>query len=584
MFKNKSLERLIEVARPEFKTLSWGLLFLIISSGSALGYPQVIRWMVDNVLQAKRLDWLWWSVAVLFIIFILQGVTSSLRYYVFTLSGERIVLKLRKRLFKNLMAQEVSFFDFHRTGELMSRLASDCTTLQNTVSVNVSMGLRNLGQVLGGLAFMFYTSWQLTSIMLILIPPVALFAAFYGKKIRVHSKNLQEAIANASIIAEETLSGIKTVKSFVKEDYEVRRYTNSLDHALAFVKSRITSITVFMLVAMIVGFSAICVVLMYGGYQVIQGALSVGDLTQFLLYLMIVAIGVGSLGSLWGDFAAGLGASERIFEILEKQSQEFTSGESPLSIAGDIQFSNVSFSYPTRTDIHVIKNLSFDIASGQKIAFVGSSGAGKSTIASLIPGFYPIHSGQIKVDNRDITKLNIAWLREQIGIVSQEPILISSTIEENIRYGKDTASTDDVLSAAKSANALEFIERFPEGLQTKVGEKGLQLSGGQKQRVAIARALLKNPKILILDEATSSLDTESEALVQEALDRLMKGRTSLVISHRFSTIVDADKIFVLDSGKIAQSGTHEELAKDKTGIYYRLLQKQFSGDAPGDPI
>lgn len=578
MNKSNSMKRLMSVAKPEFKTLSWGLFFLVISSGSSLAYPQVIRWMVDNVLQTKRIDLLWWSVGVLFVVFILQGITSSVRYFLFTLSGERIVLKLRQRLFKNLMAQEVSFFDFHRTGELMSRLASDCTTLQNTVSVNISQGLRNLGQVIGGLGFMFYTSWQLTSIMFVLIPPIALFAALYGKKIRVHSKNLQEAVANSSIVAEETLSGVKTVKSFVRESFEVNRYTESLDHALSFVKARITAITVFMMVAMFVGFSAVCVVLAYGGYQVIDGYLTVGDLTQFLLYLMLVAIGVGSLGSLWGDFAAGLGASERIFEILEKPTQEIVTGMRPEKISGKIEFKNVSFSYPTRKDIKVVRDLTFEIEPGQKIAFVGSSGAGKSTIAGLIPGFYPIDSGQIKIDGHDIQSLDVTWLREQIGIVSQEPILISSTIEENIKYGRETANSNQIEHAAKSANAWEFIQRFPEGMQTKVGEKGLQLSGGQKQRVAIARAVLKDPKILILDEATSSLDTESEALVQEALNHLMEGRTSVVIAHRLSTIVDADKIFVLSNGEVVQSGKHEELSKDKTGIYYKLLQKQFSGD------
>lgn len=572
------MKRLMSVAKPEFKTLGWGLFFLVISSGSSLAYPQVIRWMVDNVLQTKRIDLLWWSVGVLFVVFVLQGITSSVRYFLFTLSGERIVLKLRQRLFKNLMVQEVSFFDFHRTGELMSRLASDCTTLQNTVSVNISQGLRNLGQVIGGLGFMFYTSWQLTSIMFILIPPIALFAALYGKKIRVHSKNLQEAVANSSIVAEETLSGVKTVKSFVRESFEVNRYTESLDHALSFVKARITAITVFMMVAMFVGFSAVCVVLAYGGYQVIDGYLTVGDLTQFLLYLMLVAIGVGSLGSLWGDFAAGLGASERIFEILEKPTQEIVTGMRPEKISGKIEFKNVSFSYPTRKDIKVVRDLTFEIEPGQKIAFVGSSGAGKSTIAGLIPGFYPIDSGQIKIDGHDIQSLDVTWLREQIGIVSQEPILISSTIEENIKYGRETANSNQIEHAAKSANAWEFIQRFPEGMQTKVGEKGLQLSGGQKQRVAIARAVLKDPKILILDEATSSLDTESEALVQEALNHLMEGRTSVVIAHRLSTIVDADKIFVLSNGEVVQSGKHEELSKDKTGIYYKLLQKQFSGD------
>ncbi|MBL7545639.1 MAG: ATP-binding cassette domain-containing protein [Bdellovibrionaceae bacterium] len=579
MKKSKSLQRLLGVAKPEFRTLSWGLFFLVISSGSALVYPQVIRWMVDNVLQAKRLDWLWWSVGVLFVVFILQGITSSFRYYLFTLSGERIVLKLRQRLFSNLMSQEVSFFDFHRTGELMSRLASDATTLQNTVSVNISQGLRNLGQVIGGLGFMFYTSWRLTAIMFLLIPPVALFAAIFGKKIRAHSKNLQEAVANSSIVAEETLSGIKTVKSFVRESFEVSRYTTSLDQALLFVKARISAITVFMIVAMSVGFTAVCVVLAYGGYQVIQGALSVGDLTQFLLYLMLVAIGVGSLGSLWGDFAAGLGASERIFEILEKPSMERTSGIRPQTVSGKIEFSNVSFSYPTRKDIAVVKNLSFTINPGETVAFVGSSGAGKSTVASLIPGYYPIDAGTIKIDGVDMAALDVSWLRAQIGIVSQEPILISSTVEENIKYGRENATSEEIKTAARSANALEFIQRFPDGMQTKVGEKGLQLSGGQKQRVAIARALLKDPKILILDEATSSLDTESEALVQDALMRLMQGRTSLVIAHRLSTIVDADRIFVLDNGEVVQHGTHDELSRNRDGIYYKLLQKQFSGDS-----
>ncbi len=578
MIKNKTYERLSGVAKPEYKTLAWGLFFLVISSGSSLVYPQVIRWMVDNVLQAKRMDWLWYAVGALFIVFILQALTSSIRYYLFTLSGERIVLKLRQRLFKNLMAQEVSFFDFHRTGELMSRLSSDCTTLQNTVSVNVSQGLRNLGQVIGGLGFMLYTSWQLTLIMLLLIPPVAVFAAIYGKRIRVHSKNLQEAVANSSIVAEETLSGVKTVKSFVRESFEVGRYSSALDHALGFVKARINAITVFMTVAMCVGFLAVCVVLLYGGYQVIEGSLTVGDLTQFLLYLMIVAIGVGSLGSLWGDFAAGVGASERIFEILEKESLEKISGMRPNQVSGKIEFSRVSFSYPTRKDIKVVKNLSFTIEPGQKVAFVGSSGAGKSTVASLIPGFYPVDSGTISLDGREISTLDASWLREQIGIVSQEPILISSTVEENIKYGRESADSNQIAEAAKSANAWEFIQRFPESMQTKVGEKGLQLSGGQKQRVAIARALLKDPKILILDEATSSLDTESEALVQDALNRLMEGRTSLVIAHRLSTIVDADKIFVLSNGEVVQSGTHEQLSKDKTGIYFKLLQKQFSGE------
>ena len=294
--------RLLSIARPEMNSILWGLFFLILSSGASLAYPQIIRWMVDNVLQPKKLDLLLIVVGVLFIAFILQGVASSLRYYLFTMSGERMVLRLRQKLFEKIFSQEISFFDFHRTGELTSRLASDCTTLQNTVSVNVSMGLRNLGQVVGGLGFMFYTSWKLSALMLLLIPPVGIAAAIFGKKIRKFSKQFQESLAQASIVAEETISSVRTVKSFVQERAESARYQVALTQALKLVQLRVVAIATFMMFAMIVGFAAICFVLWYGGREVVLQNLSIGDLTQFLLYLMLVAIGVGSLGSLWGDF------------------------------------------------------------------------------------------------------------------------------------------------------------------------------------------------------------------------------------------------------------------------------------------
>ena len=538
----------------------------------------MIRWMVDNVLQPKKLELLFPVVAALFIAFVIQGITASLRYYLFSMSGERMVLRLRQRLFESIFHQEVSFFDFNRTGELTSRLASDCTTLQNTVSVNVSQGLRNLGQVLGGLGFMFYTSWKLSTLMLILIPPVALAAAIFGKRIRKYSKQFQESLAQASIVAEETISGMRTVKSFVQEKSETARYQKALTQALGLVRLRVLAITTFMMMAMIVGFGAICFVLWYGGREVVLQNLSTGDLTQFLLYLMLVAIGVGSLGSLWGDFMAGIGASHRVFEIIERTPEVPDIGDSIPNLQGQIEFKNVHFSYPTRTDVEVLKGISLEIKPGQVIALVGSSGGGKSTIGSLVPRFYEINSGQIFLDGIDLKKLKPTWLRENIGIVSQEPILISTTIEENIRYGKPGASDQEVRAAAEAANATEFILSFPEQFKTSVGEKGIQLSGGQKQRIAIARALLKDPKILILDEATSSLDTASEHLVQEALNRLMQGRTTLVIAHRQATVKNADVIFVVQDGKIVQKGQHESLAKDTEGLYYQLLKRQFTND------
>jgi ABC transporter fused permease/ATP-binding protein len=568
--------RLISIARPEIKSISWGMVFLILSSGASLAYPQIIRWMVDHVLQPKRLDLLLPVVGALFVAFVLQGIAASFRYYLFTISGERIVLQLRRRLFAKILAQDIPFFDFNRTGELTSRLASDCTTLQNTVSVNVSQGLRNLGQAVGGLGFMFYTSWRLSLLMLVLIPPIALAAAIFGKRIRRFSKEFQQALADASIVAEETISGVRTVKSFVQEGAEIERYQSSLTLALQLVRSRVNAIMLFMLFAQILGFGAICFVLWYGGREVVLENMSVGDLTQFLLYLMLVAIGVGSLGSLWGDFMAGVGASKRVFEIIEREPPVADIGKKPVTIAGHVQFENVCFSYPSRPDVQVLKGITFEIRPGQVVALVGSSGGGKSTVASLLPRYYEPSAGEILLDGDPLHSLQPSWLRENIGIVSQEPILISSTIEENIRYGRPTASDEEVLSAANAANAADFISGFPEKFKTRVGEKGIQLSGGQKQRVAIARALLKDPKLLILDEATSNLDTASEHLVQEALQTLMKGRTTLVIAHRLATVKNADVIFVIHEGQIVQKGRHEDLAKETDGLYYQLLRRQFT--------
>jgi ATP-binding cassette subfamily B protein len=567
--------RLLSIAKPEIKSISWGLVFLVLSSGASLAYPQIVRWMVDNVLQPKKLDLLLPVVGALFVAFVLQGIAASLRYYLFSMSGERIVLRLRQRLFSRILAQDIPFFDFNRTGELTSRLASDCTTLQNTVSVNVSQGLRNLGQVLGGLGFMFYTSWRLSSLMLLLIPPIALAAAIFGRKIRKYSKEFQESLAEASIVAEETISGVRTVKSFVQEKAETQRYQSALTQALQLVRLRVMAITNFMMLAQILGFGAICFVLWYGGREVVVSNMTVGDLTQFLLYLMLVAIGVGSLGSLWGDFMAGIGASKRVFEIIEREPAVADVGETLPKLEGHLQFQKVVFSYPTRPDIEVLKGVSFEILPGQVVALVGSSGGGKTTVASLLPRYYEPTAGDILLDGHSLKSLQTSWLREKIGIVSQEPILISSTIEENIRYGRPEATDEEVIAAARAANAYEFVHGFPEQFKTRVGEKGIQLSGGQKQRVAIARALLKDPKILILDEATSNLDTASEHLVQEALQYLMKGRTTLVIAHRLATVKNADVIFVIHEGQIVQKGRHEELSRDTEGLYYQLLRRQF---------
>jgi ABC-type multidrug transport system fused ATPase/permease subunit len=559
--------RLYSIAKPEIKFLSWGMVFLVLSSGAGLAYPQMVRWMVDNVLQPKKMELLLPVVLGLFAVFVVSGIAAGLRYYLFTLAGERSVLRLRKQLYGKILSQEVSFFDFNRTGDLMSRLASDCTTLQNTVSVNISQGLRNLGQVIGGLVFMFFTSWKMSAFMLLLIPPVALATAVFGKGIRKFSKESQRAFADASIVADETISGVRTVKSFVQEGHEISRYGDAMADALNFVRLRVRAISIFMSVAMVVGFGAISFVLWFGGREVVLGQMSVGDITQFLLYLMLVVIGVGSLGSLWGDMMAGIGASERVFEILERTSPITDEGQTLPKLQGRIEYKNVQFSYPSRQDIQVLQGISFEMNPGQVVALVGSSGSGKTTIGGLLPRFYEPTHGEILLDGHKLSDLKSSWLREQIGIVSQEPVLISSTIEENIRYGKPQASKEEVIAAAKAANAYEFIQKFPEGFNTLVGERGLQLSGGQKQRVAIARALLKDPKILILDEATSNLDTASEHLVQEALQTLMKGRTTLVIAHRLATVKNAD---------LSLSSTKAKLPSAELTRTLPLIMKDFT--------
>ncbi len=399
---------------------------------------------------------------------------------------------------------------------------------------------------------------------------------------RLLARDFQDSLARAATVAEESLGGVRTVKAFAQENFESDRYERSLTTALVFARQRIAAIAIFIGVAMSVGLLAISFVLAYGGSEVLGGRMSLGDLTQFLLYLMIVAFAIGTLGSLWGDLMSGIGASKRVFELLDRQSKErlrhSSAAENSLIPVGALEFSQVHFSYPSRKNFKVLDGISFSISRGKVTALVGASGSGKSTIAQLLLRFYPVDGGRINVAGIGIDQFDLSAWRKSIGYVSQEPVLISASIRENISYGHNSASEESILKAARDAHVLDFVERFPQGLDTLVGERGIQLSGGQKQRVAIARAILKDPQLLILDEATSSLDTESEHLVQEALQKLMKGRTTLVIAHRLSTIKEADQIIVLQSGQIVQKGTHNELLNQEDGLYRKLLKLKSSSE------
>lgn len=574
-FSRVTVRRLMGLARPQARRIFVGTFFLLVASGLGLLYPKAMGSIVDGVLGAKdstRLDQIALGLAA---VFILQGVAMGLRFYLFTTAGERVVTQLRQDLFSSLMSQEVGFFDERKTGELTNRLASDTTVLQNTVSVNISMLLRNAAQALGGIALLFYTSPVLTGLMLAIVPAVAVGAVTYGRKVRGLAKETQDALAAANEVAEESLSGIRTVRSFAAERHEVERYRSATERAFAVARRRVKQSSIFIAVASTAGFISSAVVLWYGGRLVLADRMSAGDLISFLVLSLMVAMSLGSLADLWADFMRASGAAERVFELIDRAPAiPASGGERPPSVRGGIEFHEVRFAYPSRQDLPVLQGIDLKLAPGEVVAIVGPSGAGKSTIAAMLARMYDPQSGHVLLDGKDLRALDPEWLRQQIGTVAQEPMLFASSIADNIRYGRMGATDAEVEAAARAANAHEFISRFPEGYRTLVGERGVQLSGGQKQRIAIARAVLKDPRLLVLDEATSALDAESEHLVQEALERLMRGRTTLIIAHRLSTVIGADRVVVMEGGKVVQSGNHAALMGQE-GLYRRLVERQF---------
>lgn len=572
----KILARLLSLARPEWKRLALGTVFLALGSGLGLVFPQAIRVILDEALGGGDRTLIDKAALVMAGVFALQGVAMALRYVLFSTAGESVVARLRSDLYARLIQQEVGFFDERRTGELTNRLASDTTVLQNTVSANVSQALRNLATAIGGTALLLYTSASLTVLMLAVVPPVALGAVVYGRRVRGLSRDVQDALARASEIAEESLSGLRTVRAFAAEPTETRRYAQAVNTSFELARRRVKLGGTFMGVTSFLVFGAACVVLWYGGRMVFDGSLSIGELTQFLVYTIMVAFSLGGLTDLWADFMRAAGAADRVFELIDREPRiPLTGGRTLERIEGRIDFEHVDFAYPTRPDVPVLTGLDLSLQPGEIVAVVGPSGAGKSTLAALLTRMYDPSSGRVLLDGADLRELDPSWLRRHVGVVSQEPILFSCSIAENIRYGRMDASEAEVEEAAQAANAHGFVTSFPQRYDTLVGERGIQLSGGQKQRVAIARAVLKDPRLLVLDEATSALDAESEHLVKEALDRLMRGRTTLVIAHRLSTVVDADRVVVLDGGRIVQVGTHDALLREE-GLYRRLVERQLS--------
>lgn len=555
-----------------------GLFFLLLTGGTALAFPKLMGLLVDCVNNKDTAQANFIALSLLGILF-MQSIFSFFRLSLFVNFTENTLANLRLALYSNLVKLPMSFFSQKRVGELNSRISSDITQIQDTLTSTIAEFLRQFILIIGGIALLATESFKLTLLMLSVVPLVAVAAVIFGRFIRSYSKKVQDKVAESQVIVEETMQGISIVKAFANEWYEIARYKTQIKEVIQIAikggkyRGYFASFIIFCL------FGAIVAVVWYGVQLSIAGEMSVGQLISFVLYSTFVGASFGGIAELYAQIQKAIGATERVFELLDETPEKIqgtTAHQSIEKIKGNVNFKNVAFKYPSRKEMEVLKDVSFTAQFGQKIAIVGPSGAGKSTIASLLLRFYSIAEGSIEIDNKNIYDYDLEQLRGNMSIVPQDVILFGGTIRENIAYGKPNATEEEILAAAKQANAYNFIESFPEKLDTIVGERGVKLSGGQRQRIAIARALLKNPSILILDEATSSLDSESEKLVQEALEILMEGRTSIIIAHRLSTIRSADQILVLDKGKIAEKGTHQELIALDNGIYKNLSNLQFS--------
>jgi ABC-type multidrug transport system fused ATPase/permease subunit len=554
-----------------------GLTALVLSSATLLSFPYFAGQLLD-VASGKAVPYfssINQIAGVLLLILFIQSIFSFTRVYTFSVTSERTLADIRRSVYEKVIWQPLSFFDNRRVGELMSRITSDVSTLQDTFTFTLAELLRQtLTLILGG-AVIFYLAPTLTAFMLLTFPVLVVLALIFGRYIRKLSKKTQDKLAEANVVVEESLQSIQVVKAFTNELFEIFRYGKSLAEVVSVAVRTAKYRGLFISFSIFALFGGIVAVGWFGATLVQNGTLSVGMLFSFIIYTSFIGGSIAGLGDLYTQLQRSIGASERLLELLDQQG-EVDSEQQPIPrLNGRITFNNVSFTYPTRPDFQVLKNLNFEIEPGEKVALVGQSGSGKSTIINLLMRFYPVTSGKIQVDHRVIDTYPLTAYRKNLGIVPQEVMLFGGTIAENIAYGKPGATEEEVREAARKANALEFIESFPEQFNTLVGERGIKLSGGQRQRIAIARAILKDPAILILDEATSSLDAHSEVLVQQALQQLMAGRTTIIIAHRLSTIKKVDRIFVINHGELAEMGSHNELSRLDNGLYSNLLKLQL---------
>jgi ABC transporter fused permease/ATP-binding protein len=566
--------RLFRLAKPYRGRLYVALVALFIASGLGLVYPKFFGRAIDTAQIEADLALLDQLALGLVAVFALQSVFIFVRHYFMSWVGDRVVADLRVHVYRHLVRLEPAYFRRNRTGELLSRLSDDVGRVQSVVGQDLSIGLRNLVSLVGGVVILLFLNPRLTGIMLAVVPPLMIVITVWGKLLRRLSRRAQDQLAEAAGELQEGVSGIDTVQAFTREEFEVGRYGKAIETAFGIIARRNWMRSWFMSITSFLGFSTVAGIFWLGGRMIASGEVTTGQLTEFFMYTIVVAGSVASLAGLAGSWYQVIGSTGRIFEILDTEP---AIKDAPDAVAlgqcrGDVRFEHVTFAYDER-DVDVLEDFDLRIAPGEVVALVGSSGSGKTTVARLLQRSWDPKRGRITLDGEPLPQLKLDDLRGHMAVVQQEPMLFSGPIRENIRYGRLDASDAEVEAAARAANAYEFIREFPEGFETRIGERGITLSGGQRQRVSIARAILRDPAILILDEATSALDSESEHLVQAALERLQEGRTTLVIAHRLSTIRDADRIVVLDHGRIVEQGDHATLVH-AGGPYAKLVARQ----------
>jgi ATP-binding cassette, subfamily B, bacterial len=569
------LRPLLGYLRPYRLAIFGALIALIIAAGTVMTMGQGLRLLIDRGFRSELLDQ---ALLVFLVVIVVLALASYSRFFLVSWIGERVVADIRRAIFQHIIKLSPGFFEVTPTGEVLSRLTTDTTLLQVIIGSSVSIALRNTLLFVGCSIMLAVTNPRLTGFVFLFVPLVIVPIIFFGRRVRRFSRESQDRLADVGAFGTETLSSVRTMQAFTHEAIDRERFTTHVENAFATAIDRVRARAFLTAIVIMLVFGAVGAILWLGGKDVIANRITAGELSAFVFYAVIVAGSVGAISEVFGDLQRAAGATERLLELLSTEP-DIAAPESPVSLPdppnGKLSFEQVTFAYPSRPDTPALVGFDLDVKPGETIAIVGPSGAGKSTVFQLLLRFYDPQSGRVTVDGVEIRDVDPAQLRSRFGLVPQDPVIFSADAAENIRYGRPDADVTDVRAAAEAAAAMEFIDRLPDGIHTHLGEKGVRLSGGQRQRIAIARAILRNPTFLLLDEATSALDAESEQLVQQALERLMANRTTIVIAHRLATVLAADRIVVMDRGKVVAQGTHAQLIK-RGGLYARLAELQFN--------